>query len=73
MVGITKRLEQQYPDYNTGTSADVVGLQEKMVETTACARFSPPWRGSLVLPHRVRVNVANLLPRICFARAGSGH
>ncbi len=26
MVGITKRLEQQYPLYNTGTSANVVGL-----------------------------------------------
>ena len=32
MVGITKRLEQQYPDYNTGTSADVVGLQDQMVQ-----------------------------------------
>src|SRR4029077_13974097 len=32
MVGITKRLEQQYPDYNTGTSADVVSLQEQMVQ-----------------------------------------
>ena len=32
MLGITKRLEQQYPDYNTGTSADVVGLQDQIVQ-----------------------------------------
>jgi putative ABC transport system permease protein len=32
MLLITKRLEQQYPDYNTGYSADVVGLQDQMVK-----------------------------------------
>src|ERR1700735_2992194 len=34
MIGITKRLEQQYPDYNTGTSADVVGLQDQIVQNS---------------------------------------
>src|ERR1700728_3230963 len=34
MLGITKRLEQQYPDYNTGTSADVVGLQDQIVQNS---------------------------------------
>ena len=32
MVGITKRLEEQYPIYNTGISADIVGLQETLVK-----------------------------------------
>ena len=40
MVGITKRLEQQYPDYNTGTSADVVGLQDRF---RSCRTRAPPY------------------------------
>ncbi len=32
MLGITARLEKQYPDYNTGTSADVVHLQDQFVQ-----------------------------------------
>jgi putative ABC transport system permease protein len=32
MLGITARLEKQYPDYNTGTSSDVVPLQAQVVE-----------------------------------------
>src|ERR1700756_3961789 len=39
MVGITKRLEQQYPIYNTGISANVVGLQELMVQNVRPALF----------------------------------
>jgi len=32
MLGIAARLEKQYPDYNTGTSADVVPLQAQVVQ-----------------------------------------
>jgi putative ABC transport system permease protein len=32
MVAIAKRLEEQYPIYNTGISADVVGLQDQLVQ-----------------------------------------
>jgi putative ABC transport system permease protein len=32
MVGIAARLEKQYPLYNTGTSSDVVPLQEQIVQ-----------------------------------------
>ena len=32
LVEKLQKLEQQYPDYNTGTSADVVGLQERKRE-----------------------------------------
>jgi putative ABC transport system permease protein len=33
MLGITAGLEKQYPEYNTGTSSDVVPLQEQIVQS----------------------------------------
>src|SRR3984957_10399147 len=66
MVGITKRLEQQYPDYNTGTSADVVGLQDQMVQNSRPALLLLLGAVSFVLLISC-VNVANLL----LARAAS--
>ncbi|MGH9742145.1 MAG: ABC transporter permease, partial [Candidatus Acidiferrum sp.] len=60
MVGITKRLEQQYPDYNTGTSADVVGLQDQLVKNSRPALLLLLGAVSFVLLISC-VNVANLL------------
>jgi putative ABC transport system permease protein len=66
MVGITKRLEQQYPDYNTGTSADVIGLQDQIVQNSRPALLLLLGAVSFVLLISC-VNVANLL----LARAAS--
>ena len=60
MVAIAKRLEQQYPDYNTGTSADIVGLQEQMVQNVRPALILLLGAVSFVLLIAC-VNVANLL------------
>ena len=60
MLGITKRLEQQYPLYNTGTSADVIGLQEQIVQNSRPALLLLLGAVSFVLLIAC-VNVANLL------------
>ncbi|OLE97158.1 MAG: hypothetical protein AUG75_11610, partial [Cyanobacteria bacterium 13_1_20CM_4_61_6] len=60
MVGITKRLERQYPEYNTGTSADIIGLQEQMVQNVRPALILLLGAVSFVLLIAC-VNVANLL------------
>ena len=60
MVGITKRLEEQYPEFNTGTSADVVGLQDQMVQNVRPALLLLIGAVSFVLLIAC-VNVANLL------------
>jgi putative ABC transport system permease protein len=66
MVGITKRLEQQYPDYNTGVSANIVGVQDQMVQNVRPALLLLLGAVAAVLLIAC-VNVANLL----IARAAS--
>lgn len=60
MVGITKRLELQYPEYNTGTSADVEQLQSRLVLGVRPALLMLLGTVSFVLLIAC-VNVANLL------------
>jgi putative ABC transport system permease protein len=60
MVGITKRLEQQYPDYNTGISANIVGVQDQMVQNVRPALLLLLGAVAAVLLIAC-VNVANLL------------
>jgi putative ABC transport system permease protein len=60
MVGITKRLEEQYPLYNTGKSADVVGLQDQLVQNVRPALMLLLGAVGAVLLIAC-VNVANLL------------
>jgi putative ABC transport system permease protein len=60
MLGITKRLEQQYPDYNTGTSAEVLPLQAQMVQNVRPALMLLLGAVTFVLLISC-ANVANLL------------
>jgi putative ABC transport system permease protein len=59
MVGITARLEKQYPDYNTGTSADVVHMQEEVVRNVRPALLVLLWAVGFILLIAC-ANVANL-------------
>ncbi|HET7584711.1 MAG TPA: ABC transporter permease [Gemmatimonadaceae bacterium] len=60
MVAIAKHLEEQYPVYNTGTSADVVPLQARLVQNVRPALLVLLGAVSFVLLIAC-ANVANLL------------
>ncbi|HEY2824544.1 MAG TPA: ABC transporter permease, partial [Gemmatimonadales bacterium] len=66
MVGIARHLEQEYPANNTGFSADVVGLQDQLVQNVRPALWILLGAVSFVLLIAC-ANVANLL----LARAAS--
>ena len=59
MLGITARLEKQYPDYNTGTSADVVHMQDEVVKNVRPALLVLLWAVGFILLIAC-ANVANL-------------
>ena len=72
MLGITKRLEQQYPEYNTGTSADVIPLQAQMVQGT-CGPALMLLLGAVTFVLLIAcANVANLLLARVRLRADEG-
>ena len=60
MVGISKRLEQQYPLYNTGCSSDVILAHDQLVQSSRPALLLLLGAVSFVLLIAC-VNVANLL------------
>jgi len=49
MSGIARRLEQQYPTYNTGVGANVAGLQDQLVQNIRPALLALSWAVGLVL------------------------
>ena len=68
MVGISKRLEQQYPLYNTGCSSDVILVHDQLVQSSRPALLLLLGAVSFVLLIAC-VNVANLLLARASARS----
>src|ERR1700683_3770354 len=60
MLLISKRLEQEYPEFNTGFSSDIVGLQDEMVKNVRPALIFL-LAAVLAVLLIACVNVANLL------------